>query len=189
MDEAIDALVASANDGDTQALRALFPRVYRELKLLARKQLSAAPGATLNTTGLVHEVYLKLAQPASPSLHGRRHFFALAACAMRQIVIDRARARIADKRGGVQLQLVVFDEATDIPASDELAPDQLLRLDGALTELAADEPRLAELVELRFFAGMAVAEIAVLQGVSERTLHRDWRRARAQLHASLFPDA
>ena len=187
MDESIDALVASANGSDAQALRALFVRVYGELKHLARKQLSAAPGATLNTTGLVHEAYLKLAQPASPSLQGRRHFFALAARAMRQIVIDRARARIADKRGG-GVQHVVFDEAGDIADSDELAPDQLLRLDGALTELAADEPRLAELVELRFFAGMAVAEIAVLQGVSERTLNRDWRRARAQLHASMFPD-
>lgn len=188
MDETIDALVASANDGDTQALKALFARVYGELKLLARRQLSAAPGATLNTTGLVHEAYLKLAQPDHPSLQGRRHFFALAAKAMRQIVIDRARARLADKRGGAQLQLVVFDEAAEVASGDELAPDQLLRLDGALTELAADEPRLAELVELRFFAGMAVAEIAVLHGVSERTLNRDWRRARAQLHASLFPD-
>jgi RNA polymerase sigma factor (TIGR02999 family) len=188
VDETIDALVASANDGDTQALKALFARVYGELKLLARKQLSAAPGATLNTTGLVHEAYLKLAQPDNPSLHGRRHFFALAAKAMRQIVIDRARARIADKRGGAQLQLVVFDEAADVASGDELAPDQLLRLDGALTELAAEEPRLAELVELRFFAGMAIADIAVLHGVSERTLNRDWRRARAQLHASLFPD-
>ena len=189
VDEAIDTLVASANNGDVQALKALFARVYGELKILARKQLSAAPGATLNTTGLVHEVYLKLAQPASPSLQGRRHFFALAARAMRQIVIDRARARIADKRGGGQVHLVMFDEAVDVADGDELAPEQLLRLDGALTELAADEPRLAELVELRFFAGMAVAEIAVLQGVSERTLNRDWRRARAQLHASLFPAA
>jgi RNA polymerase sigma factor (TIGR02999 family) len=188
VDEMIDALVASAN-GDAQALKALFARVYGELKLLARKQLSAAPGATLNTTGLVHEVYLKLAQADGPSLHGRRHFFALAAKATRQIVIDRARARIADKRGGGQVQLVIFDEAVDVADADELAPDQLLRLDDALTELAADEPRLAELVELRFFAGMAVAEIAVLQGVSERTLNRDWRRARAQLHASLFPEA
>jgi len=188
VEESIDALVASVNGSDAQALKALFARVYGELKQLARKQLSAAPGATLNTTGLVHEAYLKLAQPAGPSLQGRRHFFALAARAMRQIVIDRARARIADKRGGGQVQLVVFDEAVDIADGDELAPDQLLRLDGALTELAADDPRLAELVELRFFAGMAVAEIAVLQGVSERTLNRDWRRARAQLHASMFPE-
>ncbi|WP_395684500.1 ECF-type sigma factor [Dokdonella sp.] len=189
MDESIDALLASANDRDTQALKALFARVYAELKLLARKQLAIAPGATLNTTGLVHEVYLKLAQPERLSLlQGRRHFFALAARAMRQIVIDRARARIADKRGGGQVQFVVLEEAGDVVGGSELAPDQLLRLDHALTELAADEPRLAELVELRFFAGMDVAEIAVLQGVSERTLNRDWRRARAQLHTSLFPD-
>jgi RNA polymerase sigma factor (sigma-70 family) len=81
-----------------------------------------------------------------------------------------------------------IDDAVDVVADADMDPDQLLRLDRALTELAADEPRLAELVELRFFAGMPVADIAVLQGVSERTLNREWRRARAQLHASLYPD-
>ena len=188
MHEAIDTLVAGANDGDADAVKALFARVYGELKLLARRQLSHAADATLDTTGLVHEAYLRLAQPAGRSLHGHHHFFALAAKAMRHIVIDRARARLADKRGGACVHIGGIDDAADVVDGAEMEPDQLLRLDRALTELAADEPRLAELVELRFFAGMPVADIAVLQGLSERTLNREWRRARAQLHASLYPD-
>jgi RNA polymerase sigma factor (TIGR02999 family) len=188
VDEAIDALVAGANEGDAEAVKALFARVYGELKLLAHRQLSCAADATLNTTGLVHEAYLRLARPTSRSLLGHHHFFALAAKAMRHIVIDRARARITDKRGGSCVRIGGIDDAVDVVADADMDPDQLLRLDRALTELAADEPRLAELVELRFFAGMPVADIAVLQGVSERTLNREWRRARAQLHASLYPD-
>lgn len=189
MDEGIDALIASACDGDPAALNALFARVYGELKHLARKQLAAAPGATLNTTGLVHETYLKLAQPDGMSLQGRRHFFALSAKAMRQIVIDRARARLTDKRGGGHLQVVNIDDAADLADPAELGPEQLLRLDRALMALELDEPGLAELVDLRFFAGLAIADIAALRGVSERTLNRTWRRVRAQLHAALYPDA
>lgn len=185
----ITRLVQAAGAGDRAAFEALFARVYDELKLLARKQLGAASGHTLNTTGLVHEAYLKLAQPGgNVDLRGRVHFFALAAKAMRQIVIDRARARIADKRGGGNVQLIDIAEASEI-ADSELGPDELLKLDRALTQLAADEPRLADLVELRFFAGLEIQEIAALHEVSERTLNRDWRRAKAHLHAALYPDA
>jgi len=183
----ITRLVQAAGEGDRAAFEALFARVYDELKVLARKQLSLSAGHTLNTTGLVHEAYLKLAQPGGTDLRGRVHFFALAAKAMRQIVIDRARARIADKRGG-GAQLVDIAEASDIVDS-ELGPDELLKLDRALTQLAADEPRLADLVELRFFAGLEIQDIAVMHAVSERTLNRDWRRAKAHLHAALYPDA
>jgi len=183
----ITQLVEAVGSGDPAALKALFSRVYEELKLLARKQLAASAGHTLNTTGLVHEAYLKLAHPQGPDLRGRVHFFALAAKAMRQIVIDHARARIADKRGGENLQFVELDEAAEI-ADSELGPDDLLRLDRALTQLGADEPRLADLVELRFFAGLQISDIAAMHSVSERTLNRDWRRAKAQLHAALYPD-
>jgi len=186
--DSITGLVNAASGGDPAALKALFARVYDELKLLARKQLAASAGHTLNTTGLVHEAYLKLAQPDGQDLRGRVHFFALAAKAMRQIVIDHARARIAEKRGGGDVQIVELDEAAGI-ADAELGPEELLRLDRALTQLEAEEPRLASLVELRFFAGLAVSDIAVLQSVSERTLNRDWRRAKAHLHAVLYPDA
>jgi RNA polymerase sigma factor (TIGR02999 family) len=184
----VTALIDAAGSGDATALKALFARVYDELKVLARKQLQSSADATLSTTGLVHEAYLKLVQPEAQDLHGRVHFFALAAKAMRQIVIDHARARIADKRGGGHLQMVELNEAVDV-ADGELGPDELLRLDRALTHLGDDEPRLADLVELRFFAGLEIADIATLQNVSTRTLNRDWRRAKAMLHAALYPDA
>jgi RNA polymerase sigma factor (TIGR02999 family) len=106
---------------------------------------------------------------------------------MRQIVIDHARARMTDKRGGVGLQIVTLDAAEGV-VDGELGPDELLRLDVALNKLASEEPRLAELVEQRFFAGMSVSDIAVMQSVSERTLNRDWRRAKAHLHAALYPE-
>ena len=183
----VTALIDAAGSGDPAALKALFARVYGELKVLARKQLAGSADATLSTTGLVHEAYLKLVQPDGQNLHGRVHFFALAAKAMRQIVIDHARARIADKRGGENLQIVDLEEASEI-ADAELGPDELLRLDRALTQLAVDEPRLADLVELRFFAGLQIGDIALLHDVSERTLNRDWRRAKALLHAALYPE-
>jgi RNA polymerase sigma factor (TIGR02999 family) len=181
------ALLDAAAGGDEAALKALFARVYDELKVLARRQLASAAGATLNTTGLVHEAYLRIVQPVATPLHNRAHFFALAAKAMRHIVIDGARRRVADKRGGEHLNLVVLDEAVDV-LDDDLGPDELLRLDAALTRLGDADARLGELVELRFFAGLEIAEIAALRGVSERTLNRDWRRAKAHLHASLYPD-
>ncbi|WP_347260881.1 ECF-type sigma factor [Rudaea sp.] len=159
--------------GDAEALRRLFARVYDELKRLARIQLAKAGGQTLNTTGLVHEAYLKLAQSGESSLHDREHFFSLAARAMRQIVVDRARAQLADKRGGGAARMTDIDEAFDI-AGGELGPEALLRLNEALDRFASEEPRLAQLVELRFFAGLDLEQIAVLQQVSERTLnHRD----------------
>lgn len=182
----VTALIDAAGSGDPAALHALFARVYDELKLLARKQLFGSAAHTLNTTGLVHEVYLKLARPQGHELHSRVHFFALAAKAMRQIVIDHARARLTGKRGGGNLQVVELSEADGV-ADPEFGPDELLRLDRALTQLEADEPRLANLVELRFFAGLSIDDIATLQTVSVRTLNRDWRRAKAHLHAALYP--
>lgn len=186
MVENVTALIEAAGSGDAAALKALFTRVYDELKLLARRQLAASAGHTLNTTGLVHEAYMKLAQPAGGKLHNRTHFFALAAKAMRQIVIDHARARLTEKRGGENLHLVTLDEAAGIADSD-LGPDELLRLDRALTALEAEEPRLSDLVELRFFAGLSLSDIATLREISERTLNRDWRRAKAHLYAALHP--
>ncbi len=183
----ITGRLGTADAGNEAAVRTLFARVYDELKLLARKQLASQSGATLNTTGLVHEAYLKLAQPEARTLHNRVHFFALAAKAMRQIVIDRARARSAEKRGGARLELVEIDAAADL-ANAGLPAVELLRLDQALTQLEGEEPRLAHLVELRFFAGLDVGEIALLQTLSERTVNRDWRRAKAYLYEALHPE-
>ena len=184
---AVTGLIEAAGNGDPAALEALFAHVYAELKVLARKQLAASSGNTMNTTALVHEAYLKLAQPETRQLHGRAHFFALAAKAMRQIVIDHARAQLTEKRGGVDLQLVHLDEAIGV-ADSAHGPDELLRLDHALSTLEAEEPHLAQLVEWRFFGGLGIAEIATLQETSERTLNRDWRRAKAHLYGMLHPE-
>jgi RNA polymerase sigma factor (TIGR02999 family) len=185
VDTDITALVQSAGSGDAAARDALFTLLYDELKRIARKQLRGSASPTLDTTGLVHDAYLKLVAPADLNLQGRRHFFVLAAKAMRQIVIDHARARAAGKRGGGSVQAVTLNEAMDQPAQ-EVAPDKLLELDRALTTLEASQPRLSSLIELRFFTGLDLAEIAAMQEVSERTLNRDWRRARAELYAVMY---
>lgn len=181
----VTALVQATAGGDASARDALFALLYDELKRVARKQLRGMSSPTLDTTSLVHDAYLKLAAPADLNLQGRKHFFVLAAKAMRQIVIDHARARVADKRGGGAAFAVALDEAIEQPAQ-QIAPDKLLELDRALTTLEASQPRLSSLIELRFFTGLELAEIAALQAVSERTLNRDWRRARAELYAVMY---
>jgi RNA polymerase sigma factor (TIGR02999 family) len=180
----ITALVHAAGDGDRAALKALFTSVYDEIKRLARRQLVGSSQSTLDTTGLVHEAYLKLVQPNALILRDRAHFFAIAAKAMRQIVIDHARRRSAGKRGGDVIHIVTI---TEISANDALDPETLTRLDTALTQLANLEPRLAELVEMRFFAGLSVEQVAELREVAPRTVIRDWRRARAYLFDAVRP--
>lgn len=185
VDTDITELVQHAGSGDAAARDALFALLYDQLKRIARKQLRGACSPTLDTTGLVHDAYLKLAAPASLNLQGRKHFFVLAAKAMRQIVIDHARARLAGKRGGGAVQATALDDAMDQPAQ-EVAPDKLLELDRALAMLETSQPRLSSLIELRFFTGLELSEIAEMQDVSERTLSRDWRRARAELYAVMY---
>jgi RNA polymerase sigma factor (TIGR02999 family) len=178
----VTALVASANAGDEKALRQLFETVYGELKRLARRRLAGSDGLTLSTTGLVHETYLKFVNPDRLALRDSRHFFVVAAKAMRQIVIDHARRRLAIKRGGRDAVAVTLDD--DI-ALDGMAPDVLLRLDVALDQLGELDGRLAELVEMRYFAGLSVEQIAATQSLTTRTVHRHWRRARAFLFDAL----
>lgn len=178
----ITELVHAAGRGDRAALQALFAAVYDEIKRLAHRQLARNAQPTLDTTGLVHEAYLKLVQPDSLKLRDRAHFFAIAAKAMRQIVVDHARRRQADKRGGPAAQSVTLD---DDSAADSLDPETLTRLDVALSDLQQLEPRLAELVEMRFFAGLSVVQVAELREVATRTVLRDWRRARAYLFDSV----
>jgi RNA polymerase sigma factor (TIGR02999 family) len=163
-----------------------FPVVYDELRRLAAGQLAhEAPGLTLSPTVLVHEAYLRLG-PAR--FDNRAHFFAAAAEAMRRILIDHARARLAQKRGGGR-QRVPLDEAHRIAET----PDGLLALDDALTRFAAEEPRKAELVKLRYFAGLTTPEAAAALGVSVATAERWWAYARTWLYAELSdaenPDA
>ena len=177
----VTELVRAAGRGDVDALRTLFAAVYDELKRLAHRQLAVSPNPTINTTGLVHETYLKLVQPDRHRLNDRGHFFATAARAMRQIVVDHARRRLADKRGAA-VQPVTLDEQI---GADALDPSQLVHLDDALWRLQQLEPRLAEIVELRFFAGLSVEQVAELRDVAPRTVIRDWRRARAYLFDSV----
>ena len=178
----ITALVHAAGNGDRAALQDLFTAVYGEIKRLAHRQLARNAQPTPDTTGLVHEAYLKLIQPDALQLRDRAHFFAVAAKAMRQIIVDHARRRQADKRGGVAPQVVTLDENS---AADSLDPETLTRLDSALSQLQLLEPRLAELVEMRFFAGLSVVQVAELREVAPRTILRDWRRARAYLFDSV----
>ncbi|HET9226228.1 MAG TPA: ECF-type sigma factor [Thermoanaerobaculia bacterium] len=165
---------------------ALFDRLYDQLHRLAHAQLAAhgKPGATLNTTVLVHEAYLRLAGPAGIGAADRAHFFNLAARVMRHVIVDFARRRDADKRGGGAVK-VELDEIRELAGPEAALPAELLALDVALADLEQTSPDLARLVELRFFAGLGLEEIGDLLGRSERSLKRDWRRARAFLLARL----
>jgi RNA polymerase sigma factor (TIGR02999 family) len=155
--------------------------VYEELKTLAHRVRGAQAGDTLHTTALVHEAYIKLSSSGTISVHSREHFYALAVRAMRQILVDAARRHVAQKRGS-GVQLVSLDESL---RAEPLRPGQLLALDEALTRLAAAEPRLAQVVEQRVFAGLTADETAAVLGVSRPTIDRDWRAARAWLAVEL----
>jgi RNA polymerase sigma factor (TIGR02999 family) len=173
----LTTLLKVAGDGQAAAMDQLFAEVYDQLKRLARRELASGPNPTLNTTGLVHELYLKLTLPDTLLLRDRGHFFAVAARAMRQIVIDHARRRHAEKRGGLQTAVTLDDSM----AAESLDVLNLIHLDTALDRLQTLEPKLAELVELRYFAGLSIEQIAGLRGVTTRTIGRDWRKARAFL--------
>ena len=174
----ITALLRAVEGGDRAAVGDLFERVYSELRKIARRQLRAAPPLqTLHTTELVHEAYVRLSGAAHWSTRDRFHFFALTAQAMRRVLIDHARRRTRQKRGGRAVALSLED--FDVPVAERA--DELLALDGALARLEETDEELARLVEWRFFAGLSVEEIAELHGVSDRTVKRRWRLARAFL--------
>ncbi len=178
-----DAL-AAAQRGDGAAAQALFASLYRELHRLARKQLYAhAGGLTLGATTLLHEAYLDLSG-RGVAFPDRARFFAYAARAMRGLIVDHVRERRALKRGGeFQLTTLDADKADAAQPMDDLAP-----LSDALDALAQSDPALAELVDLKFFCGLSFAEIAAMREVSERTVQRDWAKARLFLHELLRDD-
>jgi RNA polymerase sigma factor (TIGR02999 family) len=171
--------------GDPGAAGELLPVVYQELRALAARRMAAErPGATLQATALVHEAWLRLAGDApgaAPRWNGAAHFFGAAAEAMRRILIERARSRQAEKRGGAARREVLDPEAFAV----EVERDGLLDLDAALRALAAHDARKARLVELRFFAGLSLEEAARVLELSPATADRDWAFARAWLHARL----
>lgn len=181
----ISALLDSGSAGDPSALEQLVPLIYEELRALARRQLAReAADHTLQTTALVHEAYLKLAGSGRITSRGRAYFFAAAARAMRQVLVDRSRRRNAGRRGGGAVLVTLDDDAASVDAYAL----ELLELDEALNRLAQLSPRQVQVVEHRFFAGMDVQETADALGVSTRTVEADWAMARAWLLRELRPD-
>lgn len=167
---------------DRESLDTLVPLVYHELRIIAHRHLNARDSDdTLNSTALVHEAYLKLGREADAVWKSRAHFFALASMVMRQILTDRARARVAEKRGGVQARITLEEDTMVV---DDQA-DSLLQLDEALTRLAEVAPRLGRVVEFRFFGGMSEDEIATVLGITTRTVRRDWDKAKLVLRRAL----
>jgi RNA polymerase sigma factor (TIGR02999 family) len=166
--------------GDTRAADDLLPLVYEELRLLAARKLShEPPGQTLQATALVHEAYLRLVGEQNQNWTGRAHFFRAAAEAMRRILIDHARRKKSEKRGGRQRR-VDLEEAV-VPNSENYSPDDLIALDGALAKLADTDSTKAEVVKLRYFAGLTVEQTAEILGISATTAKLHWAYARAWL--------
>jgi RNA polymerase sigma factor (TIGR02999 family) len=174
----VTLILHAIRQGDARAVDELLPLVYEELRLLAAQKMShERPGQTLQATALVHEAYIRLVGTEAKGWDSRAHFFAAAAEAMRRVLIDRARRRHADRHGAGWRRVAL--ETIDAPAqADE---DVLMWVHGALEALALDDPRAAELVKLRFFAGLGVEETALALGVTDRTARRYWRFARAWL--------
>jgi len=176
--QTVTLLLEGARRGDEQALAALIPLIYDELRRLAARFLRRErPGQTLQPTALVHEVYLRLLQDSHLSWQNRAHFFGIAARSMRQILVERARARRAAKRGGGQIR-VTLDPELMVAAPQPL---DLEVLDDALTRLAALDEDLARVVEIRFFGGLSIEEAAEALHVSPATVKRRWSLARAWL--------
>ena len=181
----VTRILSKIRTGDPAAARELLPIVYEELRKLAAQRLTQErPGQTLQATALVHEAYLRLVDvEQAQRWDGRGHFFAAAAEAMRRILIDNARRKGRPKHGG-GLKRVNLDEAVNV--TDPAAPtDDLLALDEALTRFAVKEPAKAELVKLRFFAGLTIPQAAQALGISEPTAQRYWTFARAWLYSEV----
>lgn len=177
----ITVLLDAAHKGDRGAMDRVLATLYQELHSMARRQLAGQHGHTLDATALVHEAYLKLAGGAPLAALDRNHLLALSARAMRQVLVDDARARKADKRGGGQEALTL----TASLGNGDAAAVEVLALDELLASLHRIDERAAQIVELRYFGGYSETEIAAMLGISDRTLRRDWRRARAFLLAEL----
>lgn len=182
MSEVTELLIRSEG-GDSSARERLYALLYDDLKRLASRAVGAGPARTLNTTGLVHECYLRLAS-ADATPVSRGHFFALSARIMRQIVCDHARRRLAEKRGG-DVQMNTLDDQVGDAVSDEAT--RMVELDDLLAALAEQHARQAQVVSCRVFAGLTVPETAEALGVSERTIELDWAHAREWLAKASRP--
>ena len=174
----VTSLLVAWSEGDEAALALLVPRIYAELHRLAHHHMRAERrGGLLQTTALVNEAYLRLVDTRRIRWESRAHFLGVAAQAMRRVLVDAARARGARKRGGAESPVVLDEGLLAAPGRSA----SLLALDDALTALASVDPRKSQVVELRYFAGLSVAETAAVLGVSAETVQRDWRVAKAWL--------
>lgn len=179
----ITVLLGRWSSGDPDAFPRLVALAYDDLRAIAHRRLHAGAEAEFSTTALVHEVYLRLVarDPAGDDWQNRAHFYAFASKAMRTILVDQARRTRAARRGGGVAPVPLRDEMVADPATD------VLGIDEAVTRLATHDPRMAQVVELRFFGGFSVPEVADVLGTSVRTVEREWTRARAYLRESLGP--
>ena len=181
--ENVTALLHQIGQGDPDAWSQLLPLVYEELREIARRRIGNDQGATLGSTALVHEAFLRMVQPA-PTFEDRKHFFAVAALAMRQILVDYARRSHAEKRGGGRPDLDLDD--LEIGRMDRV--EEILFVDQSIDRVRLIDERAARVVELRYFGGFSVEETAEILAIDPRTVKRDWRKARAFLSV-LFDEA
>ncbi len=182
---AISSLIVAAERGDRPAAEALFAALYSELHRLAKRELARhALPVTLGATTLLHEAYLDMSARDGPSFPDRARFMGYAARVMRGLIIDHARERHAQKRGG-QFEITSLDTQAMENAADH---GELVRISETLDELGKVEPALAEIIDLKFFCGFSFAEIAAMRDVSERTVQRNWEKARIYLHRKIRTD-
>jgi len=182
-DGEVTLLLTELREGNPEAANRLMPLIYSELRRMAGSYMQRErPGHTLQATALVNEVYMRLAGGQPAPWQNRAHFFAIAAHAMREVLLDYARRRTAGKRGGKDAQQVEID-----PELPGVSPkiENVIAIDEALERLAHIDPRQSRLIELRFFAGLSVEEAAEVMGVSPATIKREWRSAKAWLHREL----
>lgn len=178
----VTRILDAIEQGDAKAAEDLLPLVYEELRRVATRKMSQeAPGQTLQATALVHEAYIRLVGPNAPSFSSRAHFFAAAAEAMRRILIDNARRKQRLKHGAdrQRVELDDVDIAVEGPSVD------LIALDEALSKLAQEDSAAAELVKMRFFAGLTLDQVAAILGISRRTADRNWAYAKAWLYQQI----
>lgn len=179
----ITELLIKWNGGDREALDRLLPLVYRELhKIASRHMRRESAEHTLDTTSLVHEAYLKLIDQTRANWQNRSQFYGVSANIMRRILLDHARKRLRQKRGGGAFRISLDDGSIDV--SDERA-QELVALDEALTRLASEDPEKAKLVELRYFGGLSIEETAEVMGIGTATVIRHWRTAKAWLYKEI----
>jgi RNA polymerase sigma factor (TIGR02999 family) len=178
----VTELLVRWRSGDGDALQALMPLVYDEMRRLAHRYLRRErPGHTLQSTALVHEAFVRLTGNAPPQWEDRAHFFAIAARLMRQILVEYARSRSAGKRGGDAIKLAI--DSVEVPGQSPGL--DIVALDDALKDLARIDPQQSRVVELRFFSGLSIEDTAEVLGISESTVKRDWNTARVWLFRAL----